>query len=302
MTTRANLFFLALLTGPFASVANELYALTPSGLPETMFAGEAPDVVSRISSRCMDVQWTVASSTNNEVVCESPLSTGQSIMGQMLLGNSYSTPPRRFFRFNVSEIEGVSRVQASGWMETQMAFGQVKRVAFSGPEFHNNVMGFMSGAGGKFPVGTTFPNHAVMGVVGQGAQNGKYGAYRVAEVTPNSAAARAGIQAGDLITQVAGRKFKNDADYLENLAKATKSPTYQVEVLREGKSIALTLEREYRPTFSETVVAKGAAPTTTAPAATASVADELAKLLKLKEQGVLTQTEFDSQKQKLLAQ
>lgn len=41
---------------------------------------------------------------------------------------------------------------------------------------------------------------------------------------------------------------------------------------------------------------------TTPVAQSVSVADELTKLLKLKEQGILTQTEFDSQKSKLLNQ
>ena len=67
--------------------------------------------------------------------------------------------------------------------------------------------------------------------------------------------------------------------------------------------MTLTLDREFRPAYVEEVLAEAEplkTPSTGAPSS--SVADELAKLLKLKEQGVLTQEEFDSQKLKLLTQ
>lgn len=300
MMTRNALLTLTLLSAPTVCIASDFFAVTPSGAAEMMFPGNTPSVVAQISSKCMDAQWKVASTSSNEVICEAPLSMGQSIMGQMLLGNSYSTPPRRFFRFNVLETAGVSRVQASGWMETQMAFGQVKRADFSGADFHNSVMGFMSSAGGKFPVGTRFPNHVVMGFDAENIQHGKYGALRVKEVKANTPAERAGLQVGDVVERIADRKFKNDEEYLESLAKAAKSATYKIGVTRNNESIILTLEREFRPAFAEAVVAQPIAATTTAQPLPVSVADELTKLLRLKEQGILTQAEFDAQKARIL--
>ncbi|MFY0186137.1 PDZ domain-containing protein [Stenotrophomonas rhizophila] len=301
MAIRTLIFLLGFTVLPFSAAGSQLFAVTPSGTPEAVFSSKASVAVSRLSSKCMDVQWTVVSSSNTEVVCESPLSTGQSIMGQMLLGNSYSTPPRRFFRFNVSELSGFSRVQVSGWMETQMAFGQIQRAPFSGADFHNSIMNFLISAGGAFPAGTTFPNHTVLGVFGKVIPRGRSAVYEVAEVTPGGAADRAGLKARDVITSVAGKKFKTDSDFLDSLAKATKAPTYPIDVTRDGSALSLTVEREYRPTANQvaSVVEEPAAvPASLAPAL--SVADELAKLLKLKEQGILTQAEFDSQKSKLL--
>jgi membrane-associated protease RseP (regulator of RpoE activity) len=180
---------------------------------------------------------------------------GQSLLGTMLMGNSYSTPPRRFFRFNVAEIAGVSRVQASGWMELQMAFGQMKRTDFAGPEFHNSILNFMGAAGGRLPIGTTFPNHAMLGIENKDVVEGKFHKMQVTSVVPGSPAAKAGIEVGDLVEQVAGRRFKQPDDLLDAAAKAAESSTYDVGIERGGKKMVMKLERAFRPAITETAVA-----------------------------------------------
>jgi len=284
------------------ALADEYFAVTPSGAAEMLFAGRPATVIGQLSGKCIDAHWTVISSSPTELVCEAPMNFGQSVLGQMLMGNSYSTPPRRFFRFNVAEVSGVSRVQASGWMELQMAFGQTKRTDFAGPPFQNNVMNFMAAAGGKFPVGTTFPNHVVMGFESQDVVEGKYHAMRVTRVADASAAAKAGLQVGDVVEQVAGKRFKNQGDYLDAIAKAAQMATYDVGIERAGKAMTLKLDRAFRPATTETIAAlvEPAPASPNATAAPVSVADELAKLVKLKEQGALTAPEFDAQKRKLL--
>ena len=283
--------------------ADKYFAVTPSGAAEMLFPDKPPAVIAALSSKCIDAHWTVTSSGSNELVCEAPLNMGQSILGQMLLGNSYSTPPRRFFRFNVVELNGISRVQASGWMELQMAFGQMKRQDFSGPQFQNSIMLFMGAAGGKYPVGTTFPNHAAMGVDVENVPSGKLVSFRITKILPNSAASKAGIQVGDVVTKIAGKAFKNVDDYFDATAKAAETPTYDVELSRAGKTMHVTMERALRPEWTEVVTPKGppSAPVSS-PTASLSVADELQKLLKLKEQGILTDAEFEAQKKKLLGE
>ena len=113
--------------------ADKYFAVTPSGATEALFPDKPQVISGKIAGRCMDLKWAVVNSTPNDVTCEAPLDMGQSILGQMLMGNSYSTPPRRFYRFGIAEINGISRVQAAGWMELQWAFGQVKRNEFTGP-------------------------------------------------------------------------------------------------------------------------------------------------------------------------
>lgn len=284
-------------------LADEYFAVTPSGATEMLFGEPAMETIGRLSTKCIDAKWSIASSSANELVCEAPLNVGQSMLGTLLMGNSYSTPPRRFFKYAVSMVDGVSRVQATGWMELQMAFGQMRRTDFSGPEFHNGAMNFMGSAGGKLPPGTTFPNHVFLGIELAPVAVGKTVFLRVATVQDGSAAAEAGVQAGDLIATIAKRRLKGGDDFLDATAKAAKTPTYTMDVLRNDRPISFTITRAYRPAITATVVPKPPTSTivTVANQGNSSVADELAKLGKLKADGLLTQAEFDQQKAKLLA-
>lgn len=280
--------------------ADELFAVTPSGAAEMMFAEGPSSVVGKLSSQCMTSGWTVITSSGQEVVCESPMNVGQSILGQVLLGNSYSTPPRRFFRFNVAAVNGVSRVQASGWMELQMAFGQMKRNDFTGPEFQNSIMSFLANAGGKYPAGTTFPNHVLMGFDSNQVMQGKYMVLNVTDVVAGFPAHGSGMQSGDIVIKVAGKRFRHFEDYLDATAKAAKTPTYEVELVRGGKPMKLTLQRAFRPSVTGSIVTAQDSDNSSAPENRGSVADELAKLAKLKTDGVITEEEFTDQKKKVL--
>jgi hypothetical protein len=304
MRNKKTLIAAALMLTASPAWADKMFAVTPSGAAEMLFPENARATVSALSSKCIDARWTVISSTPAEVICEAPMNMGQSVLGQALLGNSYSTPPRRFFRFNVAEINDFSRVQASGWMELQMAFGQTRRTDFAGPEFQNSIFNFMGAAGGQFPIGTTFPNHVVLGFKPVDVALGSYHGMRITEFAEPSAAAKAGLQVGDVVTAIDGKRFKKSDDYLDATAQAAGKPTYAVEYLRDGKKMVATLERQFRPAINQTLAA--AHPTIVPPqpavAPPASFADELGKLAKLRESGVLTAAEFEAQKQKLLAQ
>lgn len=302
MRNKKTLIAAALMLTASPAWADKMFAVTPSGAAEMLFPENAQAAVSALSSKCIDARWTVISSTPAEVICEAPMNMGQSILGQALLGNSYSTPPRRFFRFNVAEVNGLSRVQASGWMELQMAFGQTRRTDFAGPEFQNSIFNFMGAAGGQFPIGTTFPNHVVLGIKPTDVSMGAYHGMRIAELAEGSAAAKAGLQIGDIVTAVSGKRFKKQDDYLDATAQAAEQPTYAVEYMRDGKKMTATLERQFRPAITQTIAARPAAIPTPASIPPSSVADELAKLAKLREAGVLTDAEFEAQKHKLLAQ
>lgn len=243
--------WLAAMTSP--AFADEYFAVTPSGATEAVFDTGAKSTISKLSNKCMDRRWQIVAATENQLTCEAPMSFGQSLLGQLALGNSYSTAPRQFFRFNVAEIEGRARVQASGWMELQMAFGQIRRTDFTGPAFHNGAISFLLESGGRLPAGTTFPNHVMMGFQATELQDGKYAQMRVTSVVEGSPAAEAGIRVGDIVSKVAGKRFKNADDYLDATAKAAETPTYKVSVSRDGKSQDLVLRRAFRPALADVV-------------------------------------------------
>ncbi|WP_265529101.1 PDZ domain-containing protein [Sphingomicrobium marinum] len=296
---------IGLIVFPSAANADEYHAVTPSGATEMLFDVPAAKTSSNIANHCMNAKFTVISSAENSVVCEIPMNMGQQVLGQLLLGNSYSTTPKTFYRFNIATIDEVSRVQATGWMETQMAFGQIQRQEFNGPEFHNAAMTFLEGAGGRHPPGTTFPNHAVMGVTFSNQPRTKQGAM-IDTVAEGSAAEIAGIKPGDRLYRVAGEKIKDLGDLLDGAAKGADRNEYEVEIYRDGKRMKVMLQRKFRdavvapalPAVPQPVVDQ--APTV-ASASPLSLADELAKFAKLRDDGIISDEEFETQKAKLLS-
>jgi hypothetical protein len=294
----------ALCLAPSAH-ADERFAVTPSGSPEAIFDKTLPETISALGSFCMNRGWSITTSTNNQVTCEVKLSAGQSIVGQLLMGNSYSTPPRQFVLFSASQLGPSTRVQASSWMELQMAFGQTKRNEFTDAGSYNAELGMLGTAGGRLPPGTTFPNHAFMGFDADATQQDGKQALRVKTITEGGPAAKAGLQLGDVIYQIAGKRWKDDASYLDATAKAVATSTYKVQVMRSGKPLDLVFERAYRPTVEAPPVINKPTPTAAAaegaaPPSGGSIADELSKLADLRARGILTDAEFKLQKSRLL--
>lgn len=283
--------------------ADEPYAVTPSGRTETVFGLSVVDTSDRIANGCADLGWTVVNTTSSMVVCEAQLSTMQSVLAAMLIGNSYSTPPKQFLRFNLVGLGRGTRAQATGWIETQMAFGQIRTQEMTAANYHNDVMNLFTAIGGEFPAGTIFPNHAYFGS-GFEPTSGNRG-LRIKDVQSGSPAERGGLQNGDVLTRLARERIKSGDDLLDGLRKAVKAETYEVEVERGGQPMKLTLEREFRPEAQGPDLASLPPEPINEPVAVQQVlalspADELAKFAKLRDDGIITDAEFDAQKVKLL--
>lgn len=70
--------------------------------------------------------------------------------------------------------------------------------------------------------------------------------YRVAAVTPDSPAAKAGLIAGDVIQEFDGVKLANLRDYSDALKKRRAGDTVRLRILRAGKSVELTATLQAR--------------------------------------------------------
>lgn len=180
-----------------------------------------------------------------------------------------------------------------------MAFGQMRRSDFSGPEFHNSVFTFLSASGGQYPKGTTFPNHVFLGIGSEDVE-GVRGA-RIVSVEPGGPAANAGIQVGDVVVKMGRRRVKDTGGWLDAAASVVQLETYPIELERGGQKMTVNVARAFRPTIDTTVepaVIAVTPPVVSVPST--SVADEIAKLAKLRADGVLTESEFQSAKTRLL--
>jgi len=240
------------------AVALDKAATTPSGRPEMIFAYTPVDqAVASVSSKCMDRGWMVTQQLPGQVVCEIPMGVFQSALTQMLIGNSYSSPPKQFIRISMAQTGDHTRVQTQTWAETQMAFGQMQHHQYTDDNTYNASMVFMGEAGAQFPVGTTFTGAAYLGVEGEAAQwqDGRRSAYgwRITKVTSGSPSARMGVQVGDIIGKINNRGFRDDAGFLAQLDRARIGQPLALLIVRAGQNQTLSGTAEGRPTITTLV-------------------------------------------------
>lgn len=308
-------FAMLMVVGVSAPVwaGSEMRAVTPSGRTEMMFReATAQDASGKLASRCMGNGLTVVSSEPRDVTCELKMNMLKSALAQALIGNSYSTPPRTFIRFIIVQVGSDVRVQANEWMETQMAFGQIRRQELNSDDVHNDLMNFLETAGAAFIPGTSFPNHAYLGMeVGSSvtvSYKGKQtSGLTLSNVTPDAALAKAGVQAGDTLVAIEDKTFKTFQDFVKRLKGIPINSSMKVAILRNGQPLTLTAVAGRRPSISAEDMTKVAlTPVALSPIVRPasvqafSVADELSKLVALKDKGVLTEAEFQAQKAVLL--
>ena len=90
---------------PAPALADEPFAVAPSGITEAYFPMEVVETSDHLANQCLDLGWTMISSTDNAVVCEVPTSFGSRLLSA-LAGPSYATPPRQYSRFNMAGVQG----------------------------------------------------------------------------------------------------------------------------------------------------------------------------------------------------
>jgi len=229
--------------------------VTPSGRPDALFPGMTADTAqAKIASYCMDKAMTVVSTSPGQVVCEAKMGMMQSVLSQMLIGNSYSTPPRQLIRFNVVSLGADARVQANAWIETQMAFGQMRQEALDGDKINDGLESILLGAGGSLPAGTRIKSGAAyLGFQGspevRNAGRSQFSVWPVKGFQADSPAKEAGVQIGDVITKVNGERVKGDDEMGTRLARMMHSgkPDFALTVERNGVEQTITVPMRERP-------------------------------------------------------
>ena len=115
---------------------------------QAYFQAAPQEIGARLSGVCMDAGMTVTAADSMQVLCAKEVSGFKGILTQVLIGNSYSTTPIQYARFQLVPWNNGTRIQVSEWVETQMAFGQVRRVPLNGKKQTNSMLQALYNLGG----------------------------------------------------------------------------------------------------------------------------------------------------------
>lgn len=102
-------------------------ARADTGPVTVWFAEDMPTVSDKLAILCANRNATVVEQDDRHVLCQREVTGGKGILAQAMLGNSHSTIPQLMIRFQVLRDGKSARVQASQWIELQMAGGQTRR-------------------------------------------------------------------------------------------------------------------------------------------------------------------------------
>ena len=123
---------------------------TQSGYPEGIFRGaDIEQVRGKLMDGCVSRGYIIYDSTSNHVICGKTMEGGQAALAQMLVGNSYSTTPHQKIRFIVYKTGTDIKVTAQQWIETQMAFGQVRTQELKRNNQINDIQNYLFSLGAE---------------------------------------------------------------------------------------------------------------------------------------------------------
>lgn len=224
--------------------------MVPSGQAEARFEGEDLEGAGgKIASRCMDRAWTIAGQSPNQVVCEFKLDAVSSAFAKVFLGNRYSTDPRGFVRFSLVKLGPDVRVQAYTWIETETAFGQMRQEAQTGPDYFDGMVTLLLDAGGVLPEGSRRLGR-YLGIAGRTESGKPCCGYRILRVGSNTPAQAAGLQAGDVILRINGKKFKSDGEFISRFRNVPVGTAIPVVFTRNGAEQRVQITSHEWPALS----------------------------------------------------
>lgn len=146
---RTRLALLLVLTVSGCATQPDRLKITASGYPEATFQSlTVADVRNGIIGACDSRGLHVVEANDNAVVCGKTMSGGEAVLAQFLIGNSYSTTPQQKIRFTIYQLGTGTKVSARQWIETQMAFGQVRAQELNSNQQFNDLQSFLYSIGG----------------------------------------------------------------------------------------------------------------------------------------------------------
>jgi hypothetical protein len=224
-------------------LAADKFFQTPSGQPEVTFKDTSlGDAASKVANNCMNAGWMIASQGSNQVVCEIRMDLMRSALTQVLIGNSYSTTPRSFVRVSMAQVGADVRAQANAWVETQMAFGQMRQQPYDDANTFNRLMNFLASAGGSLTPGSRRQGVLVGFAAQPEAIGGDKVALNVNLVGKGTPAEKSGLRIGDRIFKVNGKSIKSMDDFIGKVGKVSYGAMYPLLITRDGAEQTLMLE------------------------------------------------------------
>lgn len=113
---------------------------TVSGYPEaTAPNATTDDVRNELMRACASRGIPVLDSSDNSVTCGKQMSGGDAILAQWAIGNSYSTSPWQKVQFTFYRVDKDVNITARQWVETQMAFGQMRQAEMNANNQFNDI-------------------------------------------------------------------------------------------------------------------------------------------------------------------
>jgi len=111
------------------------------------FEKSLTDTSDVLANLCVDRSAAVVEQDDRHVVCQKEVRGLRGALAQALIGNSYSTSPVLIIRFSILRDGPFARVQASQWLETQMAFGQVRKAELNSAKQSSELMSVLLSTG-----------------------------------------------------------------------------------------------------------------------------------------------------------
>ena len=208
--------------------AAERYAVTPDGETAAHFAMPPAEASIDIANACRARGLSVIVHTRSAVNCRRD--KWHDIADSLGVPTADTRDGSLILRFVIEGKKKKSTVSASG----TRGVGFVLREDMKSDGFHDLAMDLMIGAGGSYPKGTSFPNHASMGfegrIVSEQLNEHTIKGFKVLNIVPKTAAADSKLQPDDLVTNIGGHEITDYPSVRIALAKVMKDPN----VVRQG--------------------------------------------------------------------